>query len=73
VVHEDHGVGIYLGLQPDQLRAIKGVLAITELKLIVRPYGIKKIEAGPASGRVLFGADTKVDTGRLIALIQNKR
>jgi len=57
------------GLLPEPA---KNLLAITELKLIVQPFGIKKIEAGPAGGRVLFAADTKVDPARLITLIQTK-
>jgi transcription-repair coupling factor (superfamily II helicase) len=57
------------GLLPEPA---KNLLAITELKLIVQPFGIKKIEAGPAGGRVLFAADTKVNPTRLIKLIQTK-
>ena len=57
------------GLLPEPA---KNLMAITELKLRVQPYGIKKIEAGPAGGRVLFGAEPKVDPTRLIKLIQTK-
>ncbi len=57
------------GLLPDQA---KNLIGITELKLKVQPFGIKKIEAGPAGGRVLFGAEPKIDTGRLIRLIQSR-
>jgi transcription-repair coupling factor (superfamily II helicase) len=57
------------GLLPEPA---KNLMAITALKLLVQPFGIKKIEAGPAGGRVLFGADTKVDPARLIKLIQTR-
>ncbi|MCU0836579.1 MAG: transcription-repair coupling factor, partial [Chromatiaceae bacterium] len=33
----------------------KNLFAITELKLKAQPFGIRKIEAGPAGGRILFG------------------
>ncbi len=39
------------GLLPEPA---KNLLEITELKLRVQPWGIRKIEAGPASGRILF-------------------
>jgi transcription-repair coupling factor (superfamily II helicase) len=55
------------GLLPEPA---KNLMAITALKLLVQPFGIKKIEAGPAGGRVLFGADTKVDPSRLIKLFK---
>ena len=48
----------------------KNLLEITQLKLRVQPYGIKKIEAGPAGGRVLFGPEPKVDPARVIRLVQ---
>ena len=57
------------GLLPEPA---KNLMEITALKLRVQPYGIKKIEAGPASGRILFGPDPKVDPTRLIQLIQSK-
>ncbi|MFP4280113.1 MAG: transcription-repair coupling factor, partial [Halochromatium sp.] len=40
------------GLLPEPTKAL---FAITELKLKVQPYGIKKIEAGPKGGRIVFG------------------
>ena len=57
------------GLLPDPAR---NLLAITELKLRVQPYGIKKIEAGPSGGRILFASDTTIDPTRLIKLIQTR-
>ncbi len=55
------------GLLPDPA---KNLFAITELKLEVQPFGIKKIEAGPSSGRILFDAEPRIDPTRMIALIQ---
>ena len=57
------------GLLPEPAR---NLLEITELKLRVQPYGIRKIEAGPASGRILFTEAPKIDHARLIQLIQTK-
>jgi transcription-repair coupling factor (superfamily II helicase) len=57
------------GLLPDPAR---NLLAITELKLRVQPFGIKKIEAGPSGGRLLFAPDTTIDPTRLITLIQTR-
>ena len=55
------------GLLPDPA---KNLFAITELKLEVQPFGIKKIEAGPTGGRILFDAEPKIDPARMIELIQ---
>ncbi|QVL50935.1 MAG: transcription-repair coupling factor [Thiocapsa sp.] len=57
------------GLLPEPA---KNLLEITELKLKVQPYGIRKIEAGPASGRILFDEAPSIDPGNLIRLIQQK-
>lgn len=57
------------GLLPEPTN---NLFAITELKLRVQPYGIRKIEAGPAGGRVLFGDQPKIDHMRLIQLIQSQ-
>ena len=57
------------GLLPD---ATKNLFAITALKLEVQPYGIRKIEAGPRGGRVLFGEQPNIDHRRLIKLIQSR-
>jgi transcription-repair coupling factor (superfamily II helicase) len=45
---------------------------VTALKLHVQPFGIRKIEAGPSGGRVLFDAEPKIDAKRLIELIQTQ-
>jgi len=57
------------GLLPDPA---KNLFAITELKIQVRPFGIKKIEAGPAGGRILFDAEPRLNPGRMVKLIQTK-
>ncbi len=57
------------GLLPE---SAKNLLEITELKLRVQPYGIRKIEAGPLGGRIRFEDSPEIDPGRLIRLIQSK-
>ncbi len=57
------------GLLPTQA---KSLFAITELKLKAQPLGIRKIEAGPASGRILFSEEPKVDPMHLVRLIQTR-
>jgi len=50
----------------------RNLLEITALKLLIQPWGIRKIEAGPAGGRLLFTESPKIDPARLIALIQSR-
>jgi len=57
------------GLLPDPA---KQLFDTTELKLKVQPYGIRKIEAGPQGGRILFEAEPKIDPASLIRLIQTR-
>jgi transcription-repair coupling factor (superfamily II helicase) len=57
------------GLLPEPL---KNLIGITELKLRTTPLGIKKLEAGPAGGRILFGPEPRIDPTHLIRLIQTK-
>jgi transcription-repair coupling factor (superfamily II helicase) len=57
------------GLLPEPL---KNLIGITELKLRTTPLGIKKLEAGPAGGRILFGPEPRIDPAHLIRLIQTK-
>ncbi|MBK1722871.1 transcription-repair coupling factor [Thiocystis violacea] len=57
------------GLLPDPA---KNLVDITELKLKVQPWGIRKIEAGPASGRIHFTETPKIDPANLIRLVQTK-
>jgi len=57
------------GLLPEQTKFLFG---ITELKLKAHPLGIRKIEAGPESGRILFEETPKIDPMHLIKLIQSR-
>jgi transcription-repair coupling factor (superfamily II helicase) len=50
----------------------KNLFAITALKLKVQPLGIRKLEAGPKGGRILFGEQPNIDHMKLIALIQSR-
>lgn len=57
------------GLLPE---ATKNLFAITELKLKVHPMGIRKIEAGPAGGRIIFEPKPQIDPMNIIQLVQKK-
>jgi transcription-repair coupling factor (superfamily II helicase) len=57
------------GLLPPQA---KNLFAITELKLKVHPLGIRKIEAGPKGGRILFEPEPSIDPMNIITLIQKQ-
>ena len=57
------------GLLPDPL---KNLIRVTELKLKAQPLGIKKIEAGPQGGRLIFSAQTNIDPIKIIDLIQKQ-
>ena len=51
---------------------VKTLFRVTELKLRAMPIGVKKIEAGPKGGRIVFGPDPKVDAAKLVRLIQQQ-
>ncbi|MFC1602151.1 transcription-repair coupling factor [Pseudomonadota bacterium] len=57
------------GLLPEQTKFLFG---ITELKLKAQPLGIRKIEAGAESGRIIFDEAPKIDPMHLIRLIQSR-
>ena len=57
------------GLLPDPA---KNLFDATELKLQVAPIGIRKIEAGPAGGKIHFDAEPQIDPMRLITLVQTE-
>ncbi|MEW7977279.1 MAG: transcription-repair coupling factor [Candidatus Sedimenticola endophacoides] len=57
------------GLMPEPVKALFG---ITALKLKARPMGVRKIEAGPAGGRILFHGEPKIDPTHIIRLIQSR-
>ncbi len=55
------------GLLPEP---VKNLFRITSLKLQAMPIGIRKIDAGPRGGRILFGPEPNIDISKLIGLIQ---
>jgi transcription-repair coupling factor (superfamily II helicase) len=57
------------GLLPEP---VKNLFRVTGLKLRATPVGVKKIEAGPKGGRVVFGPEPKVDPAKLVGLIQQQ-
>ncbi len=57
------------GLLPPQ---VKNLFRITELKLKAGPLGIRKIELGPGSGRVIFVERPNIDPMKVIGLIQKR-
>jgi len=57
------------GLLPE---AAKTLFDITQMKLRIVNKGIKKIEAGPSNGRILFDKDPQIDPGKIIQLIQTQ-
>jgi transcription-repair coupling factor (superfamily II helicase) len=50
----------------------KNLFAVTELKLEIQSLGIRRIEAGPAGGRILFEAEPQIDPAHLVRLIQTR-
>ncbi|MCP3869963.1 MAG: transcription-repair coupling factor [Gammaproteobacteria bacterium] len=57
------------GLLPEPAKALFGV---TALKLKANPMGIRKVEAGPTSGRILFEGVPDIDPGHILRLIQTR-
>jgi transcription-repair coupling factor (superfamily II helicase) len=57
------------GLLPE---AVKNVFRVTALKLVAEPMGVAKIEVGKQDGRILFGQEPAIDTGKLVELLQNQ-
>lgn len=57
------------GLFPPQVRTL---FSVTELKLKATPLGIKKIDFGSTSGRVIFGEDADVNPMTLVKLVQTR-
>ncbi|HEV2110151.1 MAG TPA: transcription-repair coupling factor [Gammaproteobacteria bacterium] len=52
--------------------AAKNLFRVAELKLKAAPLGVRKIEAGPAGGRIQFGTETPVEPMSVIRLIQQQ-
>lgn len=57
------------GLLPDPAKAL---FSITGMKLKANPMGIKKVEAGAESGRILFRGTPNIDPARILNLIQTR-
>jgi transcription-repair coupling factor (superfamily II helicase) len=57
------------GLLPEPA---KSLFRIAEVKLKAQPLGIRRIEAGPRGGRIMFGEGTVVNPLTLITLIQSQ-
>ena len=58
------------GLFPEQVRRL---FSISSLKLKAASLGIKKIDFGAKSGRIVFdGEDAQVDPVRLVQLVQSR-
>ncbi len=55
------------GLLPEPAR---NLFEVTRLRLRAAALGIRKLEAGPAGGRILFGPEPALDPAHLIRLIQ---
>ncbi len=51
---------------------VKTLFRVTDLKLRAIPIGVRKIEAGPNGGRIVFGPEPKVDAAKLVRLIQSQ-
>ncbi len=57
------------GLLPDYAR---NLFELTRLKLMVRHLGILKVEVGSEGGRLVFNQQPKIDTDKLVNLIQSQ-
>jgi transcription-repair coupling factor (superfamily II helicase) len=57
------------GLLPEP---VKTLFCITGLKLLAMPIGIRKIEASPKGGRIVFDTNPKINLEKLIGLIQSQ-
>ncbi len=57
------------GLLPE---AGKNLFGTTEIKLKASKLGIKKIDSGPTSGRIIFNSEPDIDPTRIIELIQSR-
>ncbi|MFZ1391035.1 MAG: transcription-repair coupling factor, partial [Dokdonella sp.] len=55
------------GLLPD---AVKNLFAVTELKLLATPLGIRKLELGANGGRVIFTPKPDIDPMTVIRMVQ---
>ncbi|MDW8479290.1 MAG: transcription-repair coupling factor [Xanthomonadales bacterium] len=49
------------------------LLAVAALRCRARALGIERLELGARGGRIVFGAEPRLDTARLVALVQRER
>jgi len=52
--------------------AAKNLFAVSSLKILVRPLGIKKVDGGPKGGRIVFDPNPSIDPMQIIRLIQEQ-
>jgi transcription-repair coupling factor (superfamily II helicase) len=57
------------GLLPDHA---KNLFETTRFKLKVAPIGVVKVEAGAEGGRILFGAQPRIDTQKMVQLLSQR-
>jgi transcription-repair coupling factor (superfamily II helicase) len=57
------------GLLPE---SAKSLFRLTQIKLKAQALGIRKLEAGPNGGRILFDKEPNIDPGTVIRLIQTQ-
>ncbi len=57
------------GLLPD---SVKHLFAVTDVKLLIEPIGIIKLDASESMLRVIFNSEPQIDPGKLIQLIQSQ-
>ncbi|VAW88367.1 Transcription-repair coupling factor [hydrothermal vent metagenome] len=52
--------------------AAKNLFAVSSLKILARPLGIKKVDGGPKGGRIVFDPNPNIDPMQIIRLIQKQ-
>ena len=57
------------GLLPEQT---KNLFETTQLKILATPLGIKKLDVGETSGRILFSKKPDINVSQLLSLIQTE-
>ncbi len=57
------------GLLPEPA---KSLFKVTRLKILADPIGVRRIEAGPTGGRIVFDAQPRIDVDKLFRLLQTQ-
>ena len=52
--------------------AAKNLIQVTELRLVAAELGIRKLEAGPQGGRIIFGDKPQINAAAVIKLLQTQ-